>query len=153
HAVEDAWITDWILKHEDYKAALAEYEARMKAWRGAREGSQPVKPTPPPKKRLLADDFTIEALAAMLADNPRGSTAKRAERRAWICSMNQYREGGRGADRQFWLSAWSGASLTVDRKKSYDQGPPLRVRSPFVGVVGGVVPDNLSVLKGGGRRG
>src|SRR5262249_2196226 len=65
----------------------------------------------------------------------------------WVMAMNQYRDGGKGADQQFFLSAWSGATVTVDRKATHDQGP-LRVRNPFLSVVGGLTPDKLPTLRG-----
>jgi hypothetical protein len=71
----------------------------------------------------------------ILTENPRGVVLVRDELAGWVLAMNQYREGGKGADQQFWLSAWSGANVTVDRKGTHAAGP-LRVRHPFVGVVG-----------------
>src|SRR5262249_44186293 len=42
---------------------------------------------------------------------------------------------------------WSGATATVDRKKTHDAGP-LRVRHPFACVLGCLTPDKLSTLRG-----
>src|SRR5262249_4147280 len=61
----------------------------------------------------------------------------------WVRAMGQYK-GGRGSDRQFWLSAWSGKSYLVDRKS---QGQvPISIPRPFVNVVGGIPPDMLNEL-------
>src|SRR5262249_11906043 len=105
------------------------------------------KPQQPILRRLTVNDATAEALVPILQENPRGVLLIRDELIGWVSSMNQYREGGKGADQQFWLSAWSGATVTVDRKKTHDLGP-LRVRHPFVNVVGGLTPDKLPALRG-----
>jgi hypothetical protein len=59
--------------------------------------------------------------------------------------MNQYKTGGKGADRQFFLSAWAGASVTVDRKGQHERGP-LHIPHPFLSVVGALTPDMISEL-------
>jgi hypothetical protein len=41
-------------------------------------------------------------------------------------------------------------TVEVDRKKTHDQGP-LIARKPFVGVIGGLVPEKLSTLRGDRR--
>jgi DNA polymerase-1 len=83
----------------------------------------------------------------ILQENPRGVVLVRDELVGWVQAMNQYREGGKGADQQFFLSAWSGSTVSVDRKKTHDLGP-LRVRHPFLSVVGGLTPDKLPTLRG-----
>jgi hypothetical protein len=111
-------------------------------------GTVPKKPDRPVLQRLFVNDATAEALVPILKENPRGVALVRDELVGWVQAMNQYREGGKGADQQFFLSAWSGAAVSVDRKKTHDQGP-LRVPRPFIGVVGGLTPDKLSTLRGG----
>jgi hypothetical protein len=57
--------------------------------------------------------------------------------------MGQYK-GGRGNDRQFWLSAWSGRGHLVDRKS---QGAvAVSIPRPFVNVPCGLPPDMLGEL-------
>jgi hypothetical protein len=90
---------------------------------------------------------TVERLAALLAENRRGLVVLRDELTAWVKGLNQYK-GGKGADRQFFLSAWSGAPVAVDRQGK----EPVLVDHPFVSVVGGVPPDVLSDLDGEGGR-
>jgi hypothetical protein len=70
----------------------------------------------------------------------------RDELTGWVRSLDQYR-GGRGADRQFFLSAWSGEPLKVDRKSSGAE--PLVVTDPVLSVVGCVPPALLSELDAG----
>jgi putative DNA primase/helicase len=68
----------------------------------------------------------------------------------WIRGMDQYKAGGKGSDRQFWLSAWSSDPITVDRK-----GEPeaLMVSEPFVAVSGGIQPEVLKDLSKGPEDG
>lgn len=56
--------------------------------------------------------------------------------------MNQYK-GGKGADKQFYLSAWSGTAVIVDRIKNPD---PIRVPRPFLSIIGCIPPDVLPDL-------
>ena len=56
--------------------------------------------------------------------------------------MNQYRSG-RGADRQAWLSFWSGAPVIVNRKS---RKQPIVLPRPFVGVAGCLPPEVLGDL-------
>jgi hypothetical protein len=96
---------DAVKKH---KQAVADWEARAPANRGP-------KPEPPVLKRVIVSDTTVEALCVILAQNPRGVLLYRDELVGWARSFNQYR-GGKGADRSFWLSCWSGQPVVVDRK-------------------------------------
>lgn len=75
-----------------------------------------TQPTQPPVlRRVVVGDVTTEALATILAANPRGILMARDEISSWIRGMNQYK-GGKGNDRQFYLSCWSGQTALVDRK-------------------------------------
>jgi hypothetical protein len=67
----------------------------------------------------------------------------------WVMSMDQYK-GGKGGDRPFWLSAWNGAPVSVDRAKHMRE--PIVVPHPFLTVVGGLTPDMLSTLPEGRGR-
>jgi hypothetical protein len=106
-------------------------------------------PAPPPPKRPEAqrvhvNDTTIEALVPILKANPRGLLLERDELVGWVKSMDMYRSGGKGADRQFWLSTWSNRPAGVDRKSR--GGEPLSVLRPFVSVIGSIQPTVLSEL-------
>ena len=102
------------------------------------------KPRKPVLRRCVTNDATTEAVAVLLSDNPRGVALIRDELVAWTRSMDQYR-GGRGADRQFYLSTWSGTPIRLDRKSNPD-GLPVCIPMPFLTVVGGITPDMLPDL-------
>src|SRR5262249_24601260 len=93
-------------------------------------------------RRLVTTDATVESIAPILASNPRGIVLVRDELVAWLKSFDMYR-GGKGNDRQFFLSVWSGSGIRLDRKGSR---LPLSVPRPFLGIVGGLVPNMIGEL-------
>jgi hypothetical protein len=107
----------------------------------------PPEPEEPRMERTLVEDTTVEALAVVLEGTTRGVLAVRDELSGWVRSMDQYRQGGRGADRQFYLSAWSNSYVGVDRK---NRAEPLIIQRPFFGVFGTIQPAVLPEL-GEGR--
>jgi putative DNA primase/helicase len=127
---------------EDHEAEVRQWEADKKA--AAKDGEPaPEQPQKPTMKRTVVDDTTVEALAAVLEGNLRGVLVTKDELSGWVRSMDQYKAGGKGTDRQFYLSAWSNSPVTVDRKNLEE---PLFLLKPFVGVVGSVQPAVLSEL-------
>ena len=96
-----------------------------------------------PTWRTWTSDVTVERLAELLAGNPCGLAVIRDEVSGLVRSFNQYK-GGKGADKEFYLSAWSGQSFRVDRKN----GTEIIVPRPFVSIVGGIPPDVLQELAG-----
>lgn len=97
------------------------------------------------KRKAFTSDVTAERLAAMMQENDRGVLMVRDELAGWLMSFNQYKAGGKGADRQFYLSAWSGAPVAVDRKGKKDAGDSgeVYVRHPCLSVVGTIQPSVL----------
>jgi hypothetical protein len=141
--------------HENHKAALRTFRHDLEAWKQSQridreEGaSVPKKPAePPPLRHLFASDTTVEELANNLKDNPKGVLLFRDELTAWVRSLDMYK--GRGTDRQFFLSAWSGEMVKVDRKSQH--GQPLIIPHPFISVLGGIQPDLLDELEAEGGR-
>jgi Protein of unknown function (DUF3987) len=116
----------------------------VEEWQTKEDGKpKGARPDPrPTTKRLVVDDTTVERLAGILNENPRGVLQKRDEMTGWIKSLNQYR-GGKGADKQFYLSSWSGTRATIDRKNAPD---PVHVPRPNISLLGGIQPDLLSEL-------
>lgn len=92
-------------------------------------------------RQHITTDVTVESLADVLPPNPRGLLVYRDEMTGWVASLNQYK-GGKGADRQFWLSAWSCQDYTVNRKGK----PPVRITRPYLSVIGNIPPDMLGEL-------
>ncbi len=76
----------------------------------------PAKPVQPVWKRTVIGDGTVEAIAALLQQNPRGLLQFNDEGSSLVTSMNQYK-GGNGSDRQSYLSLWSGSFLDAPGKR------------------------------------
>lgn len=131
----------WVLSEEllaKYRRDIERHKIEQ-AQEGAVPGPAPV------LARVVVNDTTCEALAPLLAENPHGLIMVRDELTAWVAGLNQYKAGGRGSDRQFFLSAWSGTPVTVDRKGDRDKGP-IHIPHPFLCVVGSLTPDMLGEL-------
>jgi hypothetical protein len=134
-------------KRSDYMSEVEVYEVALSAWKAnvrknkATAGAMPAKPEPPILTQIWTADSTIEAFAELLAHNPRGVILIRDELTAWVLSMNQYK-GGRGADRQAWLSYWNGAPVIINRKGQ----DPIVIDRPFACVAGCLPPDVLGDL-------
>ena len=92
-------------------------------------------------------DATIEALIACNSKNSRGLIYIKDELTGLIDSMNQYK-GGKGNDRQFWLSAWSRQAETSVRKgREVGNGMEyIDIPETFISVTGGIQPSELSKL-------
>jgi hypothetical protein len=120
---------------EEHEAALRDYEKAKKD--GPSELRKPDKPT---LVRTYADDTTVERLADILNENRRGLLITKDELSGWLGAMNQYKQGGKGADRQFWLSVHTNQPVSVDRKSTDE---PVIVARPFVSIVGGIQPEVL----------
>ncbi len=142
--------------YQDHQAANARYKEDVMTYKEARKNHDreeheplPEPPTEPaPLRHLFVNDTTCEALAANLEGNRKGLLVFRDELTAWVRAMDMYR--GRGTDRQFYLSAWSGEMVKVDRKAQ--KGQPLIIPHPFLSVLGGIQPDMLSELENEGGR-
>jgi hypothetical protein len=124
----------------DFDLEAERYAADLQSWRReaakGRGGDPPRKPSRPPLPRYVVDDTTVEALAAILADNPRGLLLARDELGGWLGSFDRYSGGKGGGDSARWLSMHSAKRLTVDRKGS----APLRADAAAVSIVGAIPP-------------
>jgi hypothetical protein len=120
------------------QAAAAErfQQEREQCESGLRSGDEKG----PRLDHLYSTNATMEAIAPMLLSSP-GLLLHFDELVAWVLGCDAYR-GGKGADRQNWLSLWTGSSLKIDRKTA----DSIVVPRPAVAVVGGVQPDILHKL-------
>lgn len=98
------------------------------------------------KAVFFTTDTTVEAIAPLLRDRPRGLLVAADELSGFVGGMNQYKPGGKGGDRAFWLSCWAGSTLSVLRRNP--EAPHLWVPHPCVSVLGGVQPAVLADLFG-----
>src|SRR5215208_1516806 len=140
---------EYRVKQDEYARELREYEVEKAD--AKKDGvAAPPPPEAPVMSRALVEDTTIEALASILEGTPRGVLVSRDELTAWARSMAQYRAGGKGADRQFWLSAWSNSYVSIDRK---GRAEPLVLPVPFVSLFGSIQPSVLPEIAAGREDG
>ncbi|SHF70570.1 Protein of unknown function [Desulfofundulus australicus DSM 11792] len=131
----------------EYEKAIQKYEEDMAQWEAecaqARMAGEakPRRPEEPVMREIFTTDTTTEALAQALSQNPRGMLLLLDELTAWVNGLNQYK-GGRGADREYYLSFWSGTTTKVNRVKK----APLILPSPFLAVTGCMPPAVLDTL-------
>ncbi|MGR9539369.1 YfjI family protein [Rhizobium leguminosarum] len=118
---------------DDVKAAL---KAGKKA--PARPDGCDAGPEPKPV-RLSVTDTTVEKLALIVGDQPRGTLLARDELAGWLSAMNRY---SGGSDRPFWLESYGGRSYTVERMGR----DSVYIGHLTVGVLGGIQPDKLRPL-------
>jgi hypothetical protein len=129
---------------------LAEREAfdADQASRSAKKDDQQGRPTQPRMETLWISDFTIESLAPLTEREP-GIVALIDEKSGMFGRMNQYRSGGKGGDRQAFLSLWSSEQIKVDRKSS----DPILVECPVVAIGGSFQPATIRTLFDGSADG
>ena len=135
---------------ETYELALANYEKDLQMWKRPKgEGNPPVKPDEPVAQRCWCDDTTIEALAVLLLQNPRGLLLVRDELAGWLGSFDRYSQG-KGADAAKWLEMFGGRAIMVDRKT----GPSKATYVPraTVSIAGGIQPGTLQRALGAEHR-
>lgn len=87
----------------------------------------------PVSKQFLVGDITLEALVDLHEQNPNAIGIFKDELAGWFKDMNKYRQG---SDLEFWLSSWSGTSISLNRKTSKS----AFVDKPFIPVLGGIQP-------------
>jgi hypothetical protein len=133
----------------DYEEELEAFKAELAAWEADKQNPhRGPRPEPPVFRHVVTTDATTEALAPMLLHS-KGLVLFKDELSGWVRSMDQYRGGGRGADRQHFLSMWSRTLIKVDRKSN---PKPIIVPRPCLSVVGGIQPDLLPDLADAARR-
>jgi hypothetical protein len=125
---------------EDFRQAMLRHEQAVEEWGLQPEKERGPRPRPPVERQAYTVDATREALADLLAENPRGLLIHRDELAGWVRSLNQYKQG-KGDDKQFWLSLWSGEDVVVNRR-----GRRVFVEDPFVSVSGNLPPGVLPEL-------
>jgi hypothetical protein len=130
----------------DYRSALGIFEQEQREHE-ARRRSRSTEPAAPPEKpiaeRLVVDDVTIEGLAPIVEQNPRGVLVDRDELSGWF-DFDRYSSGRGGAEVGRWLSMYNAGPLTVDRKHS----GTIYVPSAAVSIAGGIQPKILARVVG-----
>jgi len=96
---------------------------------------EPVEP--PPCKRFIVNDATVEKLGELLGSNPMGVLLFRDELTGWLNTLDK---PDRASDRAFYLECWAGTgSFTYDRIGRGTQ----RIESATLSLMGGIQPGKL----------
>ena len=119
------------------------YEKSLTKWKQANSTDEdpPEEPKRPVETRYFVSDVTVEALAPLLRDQPRGLLMENEELTAWIGGFDAYKRT-RGSDVAHWLQLWQAGSITVDRKSAAQ--PTIHVPLASVGVTGCIQLEVLS---------
>lgn len=104
-------------KMREFEAEKDQYEADKKRRKKLNDygAEPPMAPEPPTCERLTTSDCTVEALASLLSENPRGVLLERDELSGWFASFDRYANGS-GGDLAAFLTMHRAGALTVDRK-------------------------------------
>jgi hypothetical protein len=131
---------------EEYESAYRQYQIEMSEWKKekSKDKDLPQEPEKPNMKELYITQATMEALLRALKNNDRGLVLKADELSGWIRGMNQYK-GGKGDDREQYLSLWSGTDIKINRVRN--DGEPLFIPKPFFAVTGNIPPDIVPTLE------
>jgi len=123
HAIAPLWIIESKARAE-HKAALA----------GLADDAPRPKCT-----RFIVQDVTIEAIAPILEENPRGLLLAVDELSGWFDGIGQYKSG-KSADLAKWLQLHGGRELSIDRKANRES---IYVPSACVSLGGTIQPGAL----------
>jgi hypothetical protein len=139
---------------QDYKRKLAQYVEAREKWKAAAkaakdgEGEPPGdEPEPPVHRTLFTSDATIEAIAELIDDNPRGLVVACDELAGWLGSFTRYKGKAGGTDLPRWLSMHSAGGFAYHRRT----GDPRRIVVPHaaVSIAGGIQPGILARVMAG----
>jgi hypothetical protein len=97
--------------------------------------------------QIVIADSTMEALADVVAGNPRGVVLWRDELAAWFANLGRYNGG---SDRAHYLEAWTAAPVTINRR---NRTRPLHLARFPVSIVGTIQPDRIAEALSGGDDG
>ncbi|MBD2028180.1 DUF3987 domain-containing protein, partial [Leptolyngbya sp. FACHB-711] len=128
---------------EFYQLELAQYEEALETWQNAPKGNRGQKPTPPVQREYYLQDTTLEAIASCLGLQPQlGIVISSDELAGLFNGFNQYRSGGRGNDRQKFLTVYNGGAIKVNRKS----GNRISLAQTSISLTGTIQPIVLQKL-------
>jgi hypothetical protein len=127
------------------KESYAKFKTEMKEYKATEKiDKEGVSKAKPHWLKHLVSDYTPEALVSVHEINRRGIGIYVDELAGWFKNFNRY---NKGSEQEFWLSAWSGKAITIDRKSS----DPILISDPFISVAGTIQNGMLKELAGKNR--
>jgi CRISPR-associated protein Cmr3 len=127
---------------EIYKYNLEEYEKQLAKFT-ANPNSDQEKPIKPNPRNYFFQDFTTEGLALSLEGTTHGTMIAVDELAEMLAGFNQYK-GGKGNDRQKWLTIYDSGGMKVDRSS----GKRMFLTHTPVSILGTIQPDVLKQQMG-----
>jgi hypothetical protein len=125
---------------EIYKEVRQEYDLAHSSWKADKskdKGDEPL--APPPMLDLYFSNFTIEAIVdAIQHYMDKGYLIFNDELAQFIKSLDMYR-GGKGADRQQWLTIWDAGGIKNNRKSSGS----VFIPQVSISIIGGIQPQTI----------
>ncbi|MBB4089914.1 DUF3987 domain-containing protein [Salinibacter ruber] len=118
------------------KALKKKWERKLARWEEKDSDERSQRPT---RERRLVNDATVESVALLHSDHPRGLLLYRDELAGWLGSFNQYNKGD--SDLQKWMEFYGSRPVQVDRKSS--DRPAIFIEHPSVSVIGTIQPEVL----------
>jgi DNA polymerase I-like protein with 3'-5' exonuclease and polymerase domains len=125
---------------EAFKQEQVEYAAELE--RAKDDNGPGAPPEQPELRRVVISDCTIEKVADILEDNPRGVLVARDELAGWLGSFQRYKGSAGGSDLPHWLETFRAGTVVVDRKTGDRRH--LFVPRANVSVTGGIQPGVLA---------
>lgn len=122
------------------------YEVESKKWQKQLKKSdfispdEPIKPEPLNRITYCVSDVTVEALAPLFSENPRGFLLHRDEIAGWISDFDKYKSSGGGSDEQHFLSMYNASTIQVHRKGTQKD---IFVPQTALSITGGIQPGIL----------
>jgi hypothetical protein len=128
--------------HRAYEARVEEFRREQAKAKepGRSRSSEPLQPEPRCERRIV-NDVTVEALAPILHDSPRGLLLFNEEGAAWLDSFGEYKSGG-GSDSAKWCQLYDAQPIVVDRKGGATR--TVRVDRASVSVLVAIQPELLA---------
>lgn len=136
---------DYQQKIIEHEKSVAEYMVAKRVWaeakkKGDNPGDPPSEPKEPVMAQRVAMDTTVESLAVLMDQNPRGLILIHDELAALTQGLDQYK--GKGNDRQHFLKWWTGGQDMVNRLSR----KTIFLPRTFLCIVGNIPPDVLGGL-------
>lgn len=130
--------------YKEYELQKQEYDYYISLSKAEREKEGITEPVKPVWRKHLVSDVTPEGLIEIHRFNKRGICLYSDELTGWTGNFNRYSNGN---DEPFWLSAWSGKPINIDRKT----GDPISIHTPYISVIGTIQNGVLKTLSGKNR--